>query len=446
MDRRFAKRKKEMLAECEGTEQALDGMLARLQEFAQPFVDLLSTESQGKYARIYLSGLTSNLERKNAESIAYREGLHRRCIQDFVSEKTWDHEPQFDELARQIGREIGEEDGVLVFDPSGFPKKGTESVGVQRQWCGRLGKKDNCQVGVYLGYASRKDYALVSTRLYLPAGWASNKSRRKKCGVPTNVCFQTRHDLALNMLHEEARHLPHRWIAGDDEMGRSSKFRRDLRGLKEQYVLAVPSNTTIRDLLYDPPEWNGRGAKPKRKFEQVQKWVQPLDDGAWTKIEVRDAEKGPLVIEIVKTLVQTHGEGNRVEKDEEVLILVRSTDEQGNVKHDYYLSNAPYDTPLEEFARVIKAEHRIEDSLKIAKSETGLAHYEVRSWSGWHHHQALSLIAAWFLIVETRRGKKIHAGPDSAAGSRCAGDLLVPCQQRRRSAARGVERQETIAA
>ena len=446
MDRRFSERKKQMLAECEGTEEALDGVLARLQEFARPFADLLPTETQRKYARIYLSGLTSNLERKNAESIAYREGLHRRCIQDFVSEKTWGHEPLIDELARQIGREIGESDGVLVFDPSGFPKKGTQSVGVQRQWCGRLGKKDNCQVGVYLGYASRKDYALVSTRLYLPAEWAQNKTLRKKCGVPKEVRFQTRHDLALDMLREEARHLPHGWIAGDDEMGRSSKFRRELRASNEKYVLAVPSNTTIRDLLYDPPEWSGRGPKPKRAFEQVQKWVQHLDEGAWTSIEVRDAEKGPLVVDLVVTQVQTHGEGHRVEQDAEVLIVVRLKDEQGKVKHDYYLSNAPYETPLEEFGRVIKAEHRIEDSLKLAKSETGLAHYEVRSWAGWHHHQALSLIAAWFLTMETRRGKKMHPGSDRAAGSRRPGNLLVSGQQRRRPTARSVECQATTAA
>ena len=157
-----------------------------------------------------------------------------------------------DELARQIGRELGTPDGVLVFDPSGFPKSGRESVGVARQWCGRLGKTDNCQVAVFLGYVSRHEHALVDMRLYLPEEWTKDAARMKKAGVPKGTKFRTRHELVLELLARLGQTLPHQWITGDDEMGRPSWFRQDLRALNEQYMFAIPSNTSIRDLEVGP--------------------------------------------------------------------------------------------------------------------------------------------------------------------------------------------------
>jgi hypothetical protein len=143
-----------------------------------------------------------------------------------------------------------------------------------------------------------------------------------------------------------------------------------------------------------------------------------LDDNIWTKVDVRDGEKGRLVIEIVTCRVIARTERSWHEPVEELLIVTRTPEGNSKVKYDYYLSNAPVDTPLDELARAIKAEHRIEDSLKRAKSEAGLSDYEVRTWAGWYHHQILSLIATWFLICETRRGKKIYASIDGSAASR----------------------------
>jgi SRSO17 transposase len=321
------------------------------------------------------------------------------------------------ELARQIGVEIGEDDGVIVFDPSGHKKCGRDSVGVQRQWLGRLGKVDNGQVGVYMGYASRKEHALADERLYLPKDWTKDKVRRKKCGIPKHIRYQTRHELSLDMLENNGRYLPHKWIAGDDEMGRSSCFRRDLRGLGEQYILAVPSNTSIRDLESKPPAYGGRGPQPKQPFQQVGKWQEALSHTAWTKVDVRDGEKGPLTMEIVTCRVVARTERSRDKTVEELLIVTRTPEGNGKVRYDYHLSNAPADTPLDELARVVKAEHRVEDCIKRAKSEAGLSDYEVRTWNGWYHHQTLSLIATWFLICETRRGKKIHPCSDGSASA-----------------------------
>lgn len=405
MERRFELRKEALLNEAQVSPAMFAGSLERLEAFVEPFASCLVRSEQRQHALDFVSGLISDVDRKNVESIAYRHDQAREELQHFIGQSPWDHRPLIRELARQVGQQLGRADAVLVFDPSGFPKKGTESVGVQRQWCGRLGKVDNCQVAVYMGYVSGAEHALVDERLYLPKDWAQDKKRRKKCKVPRDVRFQTRHDLSLDMLAEVGEVLPHSWVAGDDEMGRSSVFRGKLRERDERYLLAVPCNTLVRDLDAEPPAYQGRGMPRKTPFTRVDKWRASLPEQAWTKIDVRDGEKGPLAVEMVKCRVEAKTDRRRV-GPEEMLVVIRTRDESGVVKHDYYLSDASPETTLAEFARVATAEHRIEECIQRGKSETGLADYEVRSWPGWHHHQTLSLIAAWFINTETRRGKK----------------------------------------
>ncbi len=424
MERRYAVRKKAMLAECEVKPEVFADWERRLGEFVEPFAELLNQEKQQDHATTYLLGLLSNVQRKNVESIAYEHDQDRKNLQHFIGQAAWDDAPLRGELARQVGRELGEADGVLVFDPSSFPKKGRESVGVERQWCGRLGKVDNCQVGIYLAYAGRREHALVEMRLYLPEAWAKDKKRRKKAGVPKEVRFATRHALALQMLAEHGAALPHRWIAGDDEMGRSSAFRRALRERKEQYLLMVPSNTTVRDLDSPTPEYGGRGRRPKQQFQRVDRWAAALPESAWTEHDVRDGTKGPLVVEVARCRALARTERSKPD-DEETLLVFRAKQEDGTWKHDSALSNATAQTPPAEFARVFKAEHRIEECFQRGKSEAGLGDYEVRNWRGWHHHQTLSLIAAWFITRETLRGKKIHSGVDRPAGPRRFGAAAV---------------------
>ena len=431
MERRYEVRLGELLNDAVMDPESLTGMLARLETFVEPFTAGLQRVEQRDNAQAYVAGLLSQAKRKNAETIAYLHDQERQGLQKFIGQAPWDHEPLLMELARQVGTALGTPDGVIVFDPSGFPKRGKESVGVQRQWCGRLGKLDNCQVGVYMAYASSKEHALVDVRLYLPEEWASDKERRHKCHVPQAVKFRTRHELALQMLDEKGSLLPHAWIAGDDEMGRSSWFRGELRQRRECYLLAVPSNTLVCPLDATPPPYSGRGRQPVVPFQRVDKWCAALPAEAWTKITVRDAEKGPLVIEVVSMRVTAKTEG-RHEGPEELLFVTREPSGPKSFKHDYHLSSAPPETPLAKLAWVQKAEHRVEDCLKRAKHEAGLADYEVRTWSGWYHHQALSLIAIWFLTEETRLGKKNHRGDHRAADSR--NDFLIaPSQAGQRS-------------
>src|SRR5271167_833045 len=272
MDRRFDTRLRDMLAQAEVSPELIDGLLSRLETFVHPFTACLREPEQHRHTVEYVTGLLSKLEHKTGEGIAYLHDQERQGIQKFIGQVPWDHAPLLTTLARQVGDDLGETDGVIVFDPSAFAKKGDKSVGVARQWCGRLGKIENCQVGVYMAYVTRKEHTIVNTRLYLPKEWAKDHRRRKEAGVPRSIKFRTRHQLALEMLEECGGVLPHTWIAGDDEMGRPSGFRLELRNLGERYLLAVPSNTLIRDVEAALPEYSGRGRHPKNPFIRVDDW------------------------------------------------------------------------------------------------------------------------------------------------------------------------------
>jgi SRSO17 transposase len=228
------------------------------------------------------------------------------------------------------------------------------------------------------------------------------------------------------MLDERGPLLPHAWISGDDELGRNSWFRQELRSRGERYLLAVPSNTAVRDLTAPEPLYAGRGRRPRAPFMRVDRWCAALPETAWQTVEVRAGEKGPVMVQVAWTLGQARTEG-RPSDVAELLVVFRERQGDGTWKHDYLLSNAPLTTPVAEFARVFKAQHRVEECLKRAKGEAGLADYQVRTWSGWHHHQTLSLLATWFLTQETRRGKNLDPRADGAASAGTHCGVAEPC-------------------
>src|SRR5215207_11694869 len=351
MERRFQTRLDELRRDARVPPGLLRGLTPRLDTFLRPFVAAITRAEQRDNAGRYVRGLLSNLGTKTAEGIAYLHDRERQGLQKFIGQAPWDHRPLVAELARQVGAELGEPDAVLVFDPSAFPKHGAASVGVQRQWCGRLGKVENCQVGVYLAYVARADHALVDVRLYLPETWAADRPRRKTAGVPKGARFRTRHELALGMLDARGPVLPHAWVAGDDEMGRSSGFRASLRGREEQYLLAVPSNTLVRDLGATPPPYRGHGRRPQVPFARVDRWRAALAESAWAVVDVRDGEKGPLAVQVSTARVQARTDRGRT-GPEETLVVVRAEQSDGTWKIDYYLSDAPVGTKASEFARV----------------------------------------------------------------------------------------------
>ena len=282
---------------------------------------------------------------------------------------------------------------------SSVPKKGDATCGVARQWCGRLGKVDNCQTGVYLGYASRGGHALLDGRLYLPQERAADAAHRQATHVPSGVAFQEKWRQALALVESVGHLVPHGWVVGDDEFGRASAFREGLRGLKQRYALDVPGTTSIRDLRAARPA--GRRVRP---WASAAAWAEAQPKRAWRAFAVRDGAKGPLRVKAVATMVQARDEGRHAGPRER-LVVVRSCEPQPRTW--YVLSNAKEEVPLREPVRAHASRHRIEELFAEGNGEVGLDHCEVRSWVGWGHHVTLSLLALWFAQLERRRlGKK----------------------------------------
>lgn len=368
-------------------------------------------------ARLYVQGQLSDLDRKTAEPIARFHGVNRFRIQKFVGLRLWDDETIREELRRSVVEELGDPEGILVLDPSGFPKKGTESVGVKRQWCGRLGKVENCQIGVFVGYVGRGSAMLVDAQLFLPREWAWSPERRHKGHVPQAVRFRTTAALAAERLKVLSPRLPHAWVVGDDEFGRPAWFRRRLTRQGERYILEVPANTRIRPL-------EGRLPKGRRKhpFRLALDWAKARPASAWTRVRIADGEKGPLEVDAVSLPVQAKLR-TRVGPRERLLVT-----RSGGTTPEWkcWLTNADDSVPAETLARVAAQRHRIEECFERGKGEAGLAHYEVRSWVGWHHHMTMSLLGLWYLTRHQRRLGKKNPRPDGPAQRRDLRALAAP--------------------
>jgi SRSO17 transposase len=424
----WAQRREEVLSDCLVSPDVFKQMVERLGEFVVPYQQALETEAGQHPMHLYLQGLLSHLPRKNAEDIAALVDVERQVIQDFIGTALWDHRPLITVLVGEVGERLGEPDGIIAFDPSSFPKRGTHSVGVKRQWCGHRGKVDTCQVGVFMGYVCGHEHALLDFRLSLPEEWARDEPRRQACHVPKEVRYHTRHEQCLEMLDAWRDQVPHGWVTGDDELGRHTRLRHDLRERGERYVLGVPCTTTMRDLEAPLPAYAGRGRRPKAPWQSVTAWRLSLPADVWTHLTVRDGEKGPVDIEMVRRRVQTRIERKRSGPEEWLVVTRRpladdrtlepkaspdATDQDARYRHQYYLtptcvSEVELKTPsLAELARVIKAGACIEASFKRGKGEVGMDEYQVRTWEGWHHHMALSLLAVWFLIGETHQGQQL---------------------------------------
>jgi SRSO17 transposase len=424
----WAQRREALLSDCLVSPDVFMHMVDRLRDFIVPYQYALETEASQRNVHLYLQGLLSHLPRKNAEEIAALVDVERLVMQDFIGTAPWDHRPLVTVLVGQVVERLGEPNGIIAFDPSSFPKRGTHSVGAKRQWCGHRGKVDNCQVGVFMGYVSDQEHALLDFRLSLPEEWAQDEPRRQECHVPKEVQYHTRHEQCLEMLDLWGDQLPHGWVTGDDELGRHTRFRGELRARGERYVLGVPCTTTVRDLEAPLPAYQGRGRRPKSPWQSVTAWRKALPADAWTHVTVRDGEKGLVVIEMVKRRVQTRLERKRTGPEEWLVVTRRpladdrpleprasrdATEQDARYRYHYYLtptdgSEVVFKKPsLGELARVIKAGACIEASFKRGKGEVGMDAYQVRTWEGWHHHMALSLIAVWFLIGETHRGQQV---------------------------------------
>jgi SRSO17 transposase len=407
-----------LLADAEVSPDDVRGCRGHITRFLKRYLPLFYREEQRGHADAFVRGLLSGLPRKSVEPIANQADIPRKDLQYFVGCGGWDDEKVMAELRRHVREELAEDDGLIVIDPSAFPKKGTHSCGVARQWCGRLGKTENCQLGVFLAYASSEGHALLDRRLYLPADWVDDPERRAECHVPADVTYRKTWEIALELLRRCGPAVPHKWVVGDDEFGRASEFRAALREDGEWYVLDVPCNTTVRDLDgRRPPRKKGRrGRKRAVPFVRVDTWARKLPADRWTRLTIRDGAKGPLEVEAV--LGRVCAKLKRRIGPEERLLVIRTLDPKPD--YTYSMSHASSAEPLTEVVRARSGRHRVEEVLEEGKGEVGLAHYEVRGWVGWHHHVTLALLALWFLALERGRMGGKNPGDHRVAD---AGDL-----------------------
>jgi SRSO17 transposase len=375
----------------------------QLQTFVQRYLPCFARREQRAHAQVVLQGKLTGLQRKTTEPIAHRLGLKRRPLQLFVGAARWDGAEVLTEQRRHVREELGDDAATFVLDGSGFPKQGMASCGVARQWCGCRGKIDNCQVGVFIACVAPRGAALVAAQLYLPQDWAADRSRRRATCVPQEIGFQEKWQIGLDLLDQVRAELPGRWVAGDGEFGRCTELRAQLRYWKLRYVLDVPCNTLVRELSERRPPSRPDGKPRLPLFERVDRWVARQPKGRWRAVTIRAGEKGPLRVQVLLATVQTKDEDGRV-GGQERLAVFRTLEAQPQVW--YTLSN-DREATRGVLARVHGGRHRVEEVLEQGKQEVGLSHYEVRSWTGWHHHMTLSLLALWFLqLEELRLGKK----------------------------------------
>jgi SRSO17 transposase len=329
-------------------------------------------------------------------------------------------------LQEHVIQVLGDHDAALNVDETGFPKKGTKSVGVKRQYAGCLGRTDNCQIGVCVNYQTSRGHTLIDRRLFLPEEWASDGPRRQEAGVPESVVFRTKPELAVEMVQQAVqRGVPFRWVTGDSVYGDSPPFVQGVRGLGKWYV--VDSSADARVWRSEPAVIpagtkgpRGRASTQPRvatKPERVDEVVACLPARAWQRLVVAEGSQGPRIYEYACLWVWFSEAG--LPSGPERLLVRRSLGQQAEVK--YHRSNAPAEVPLEKLACVRGGHWSVEQSFQAAKGECGLDEYETRGWVGWHHHTALSLLALWFLVLQRRRLGEKRTADDRPRSAGAAG-------------------------
>ena len=306
-------------------------------------------------------------------------------------------------VPNRTGPRLGHTEAMWVLDGSDFPKQGRKSVGVARQYCGRLGKVANCQAGMFLAYVSPLGRALVDKRLYLPESWTSDQDRCEAAGVPEErQGYRSKTQLALEMLQRalERGHLRAGWVAGDDAFGMSPSFREGLAALGTRYVLDVPGGTTVWPLepVWTSPAYQALGAPRKPRLvggqrRTMEERSDELPEGAWREITVNEGSQGSR--SYLFSAQRVRPTSRRKPGEIHWAVYRRNRDDS---EPRYYLSNAPGDTPLETLAYVGGSRRRIETEFETEKSDMGLDEYETRTWAGWHHHVALCLLGGAFLL------------------------------------------------
>jgi len=409
--------------DSEVTDDDLYALLPELERFHARFGGYFPRSESRRWSLKYLFGLMLPIERKNVENIAEQVGAPPRKLQEFLSDSPWDGEGCVGELQRFVGELMGASNGALILDGTGFPKKGIWSAGVARQYSGTLGRVDNCQIGVFLSYATMHGHTLVDRRLYVPEGWfgAEWQARRKRASLPEELSFGTKIELGAEML-ESARsraHLRYQWVTGDAEYGDSHDLRQAVEEQGKWYCFEVSRDAMVwsSEPNWQVPEGGKLGRPRTRKRPSadspaavtVAELTATLSEAEWIRHRVTEGAKGPREYEFVRVRV--------IEKRHKQpgswgwMMVRRPVGCRDPEEYKHYLSNAPETVALPEMAWVGCLRWTIEQDFELAKGELGLDHYEVTKYRGWHHHVTLAMLALAFLkSVQRKWGEKWHRG------------------------------------
>jgi SRSO17 transposase len=403
--------------------------------FQAHFESLFARQEQRDWFRFYMCGQLSNLERKTVEPMVLALlGVNESAIrtaQHYLGQAPWETKALLEHAQALVADWLGEPDGVVIVDGSGFPKQGTHSAGVGRQYCGHVGKVANCQEGVFILYASRRGYAFLDKRLYVLAEWftADYSDRWKACGMPETLSFQTEPELGLDMITAlvERGVLPFRWVTCDARYGEIPAFLDGIAALGKWYFAEVAADTRVwrRTPPVEPP---GRGllgrprTHPRVKRTapapyEMRELVMQVPAAQWQRYMIKEGSQGPLVAEfacIRVTPIRDELPGPRC-----WAILRRTVAPQSEVK--FFLSNAPLTCSRQEFVRVSGLRWPIETGLEEGQGEVGLDQYETRTWLGWHHHMTQSILAHLFLVrLQLVFQKKSRVDHRPGASTHCA--------------------------
>lgn len=372
-----------------------------------------ATGSVHTQAERYLCGLME-AERRNMERMAeVVPDCDDQSLQNFVTNSPWHGRSVLDHIAQDLDDVFGDDsDTCLILDESAIPKKGNKSVGVKRQWCGRLGKVDNCQVGVYLAISCREKSSLMDTRLYMPETWVNDPERCREAGVPEeDIVFKEKSALALEMVaHAHSNSIRFNWVGADGGYGKEPAFLRSLDSAGHVFVVDVHKDQRVylvdpKPIVPDPKP--GRGRNPTRLATQcdpirVDKLTSGQPESEWQRTTVRETTRGQLNVDILHMRVWLW-DGEEAEAHGWHLIVRREIAAREEIK--YTLSNAPEETSTERLAFMQGQRYWVERSIQDGKSECGLADYQLRLWNGWHHHMVLVMMAMLFML-KTRMANK----------------------------------------
>jgi SRSO17 transposase len=372
------------------------------------YFQLITHDGSGT-ARNYLAGLVMKASDKNMERMEeYIPGFNYENQQQFLSDSPWEHEPLVRRVGKEVSAVIGGSESVLIVDESAFRKKGEKSVGVARQWNGRDGKVDNCQVGVYAGLSDGQRSSLVNVRLYLPESWTSDPERCKEAKIPeSHRKHRTKPELAWEMIQDAIQdELDFGWIAFDSLYGSNPALLRKVDDAGRRFVADVRPNQHIYledPKVHLPRRKGGIGPKPKvlkarSESQTIESCFEAIPWAEWEEVDVRDSTKGTIWLRACRRRVWLwDGEECCARCWWAVCVYDESADEWS-----FFLSNAGEEVSLETLVRKHAVRYWVERTFQDGKTSVGMGDYQARGWVAWHHHMALVMLAMLFMLKERK--------------------------------------------